>query len=145
MLKVPVQLGRGPDEACDTDLFSFYSQLRVTTRTIKVNGSEWTMNRVMGWPDNLTASNLLSWCWNGPAARFVVVINFADIPSQGRVRLPWTHLDGRQWRLSNLLGSEIFLRDGAELQHRGLYVALDAWQYYALHLEETSATSVAVS
>lgn len=138
-LRIPVQLGRGPVEPCDESLSEFYSQIRRVTKAVKSGNGTWELCPAEGWPDNETATDLLSWCWEGSGGRFLVVINFADEPSQGRVQLPWTNLAARQWRLSNLLGTSVFDREGTELKDGGLYVALDPWQYYVLRFEEKTS------
>ncbi|MFZ0592480.1 MAG: alpha-amylase family glycosyl hydrolase [Bryobacteraceae bacterium] len=135
-LKIPVQLGRAPVERCDESFSEFYSQIRHITKTVKSGDATWKLCTAEGWSDNETARNLLSWCWEGPGGRFLVVINFAGASSQGRVRLPWANLAGKQWRVSSLVGSDVFERDGTELRSDGFYVGLEPWQYYVLRFEE---------
>ncbi|MGA8598357.1 MAG: alpha-amylase family glycosyl hydrolase [Bryobacteraceae bacterium] len=135
-LKIPVQLGRAPAERCDESFSEFYSQIRRVTKTVKSGDATWKLCPAEGWSDNETAKNLLSWCWEGPGGRFLVVINFAGASSQGRVRLPWANLAGKQWRVSSLVGSDVFERDGTELRSDGFYVGLEPWQYYVLQFEE---------
>jgi hypothetical protein len=130
-----VQLGRTPEEPCDTALVDFYSQLLTAAREIKLDGAEWSLIRATGWPENDSAKNLLAWYWSGTAGRFLVVINFSEAPAQGRIPLPWNDLPQKLWRLANVLGGELFSRDGMELQTKGLYIALDPWRYYLLRFE----------
>ncbi len=131
-----MQLGRGPLEPCDGSFSEFYSQIRRVTKTVKSEEGPWELCLAEGWSDNETAKNLLSWCWEGPGGRFLVVINFAGTSSQGRIRLPWANLAGKQWRLSSLLGSDVFDRNGNELWNDGFYVGLEPWQYYVLRFAE---------
>jgi hypothetical protein len=63
-----------------------------------------------------------------------VVVNLSGQPAQGRVPLAWADLPGRSWRLTDLLGEQVFDRDGTELAGPGLYVALEPWQYHLLAL-----------
>jgi hypothetical protein len=42
--------------------------------------------------------------------RHLIVLNFADTPSQALVHLPWDDLRGRAWRLSDSLAEEAFER-----------------------------------
>src|SRR5205085_667655 len=80
--------------------------------------------------------NLLAWCWQG-AARHVVVVNLSDQPAQARVELPWKDLQGRRLLLSELFGDATYERDGGELAGAGLFVALDAWRWHLVSLQET--------
>jgi hypothetical protein len=50
------------------------------------------------------------------------------------VRLPWTDLDG-QCTLVDLLSGIVFERDGIQMMHNGLYVALDPGGVHLLRLD----------
>lgn len=134
-VRPPVFLARRPDEPTDVDLRSFYRQLLAAVHAAGMREGEWRLLDCTGWPDNPTQRNLLAWCWRG-ARRHVVVVNFSDQPAQARVRLPWNDLQGRQWRLSELLGETAYERDGTELAEAGLYVALDPWRWHLLVVDE---------
>jgi hypothetical protein len=135
-VKLPVQLGRGPMEPRNTDLYEFYGRLRNASKTVKSTAIAWTLATAEGWPGNETQNNLLAWCWEGKQDKFLIVINFAGFPSQGRIKLPWRNLAGKQWRLTDLMGNGSVHCDGNELQTDGFYVALHAWQFYILQLIE---------
>jgi hypothetical protein len=132
--KLPVQLGRGPMEPRNTDLYEFYRRLRGASKAVKNTAIAWTLAPAEGWPGNETNNNLLAWCWEGEQDKFLIVINFADFPSQSRIKLPWRDLTGKQWRLIDLMGNGAVHCDGNELQTDGFYVALHAWQFYVLQL-----------
>jgi len=51
------------------------------------------------------------------------------------VRLPFTDLAGRSWKLRDGLGTADYERDGDDLQARGLYLDEPAWQASAFSLE----------
>jgi hypothetical protein len=67
-------------------------------------------------------------------ARLLVAVNYAGHPSQCFVRLPFSDLGGRQWRLRDLLGDARYERDGNELESRGLYMDVPAWQAHAFQM-----------
>jgi len=48
--------------------------------------------------------------------------------SQCFVRLPFTDLDGGQWRLEDRMQGTAYDRDGRDLQRRGLYLDVRPWQ-----------------
>ncbi|MFI7294980.1 hypothetical protein [Streptomyces sp. NPDC050121] len=88
------------------------------------------------WPDNDTRRNLLAWTWMDGDARHLVAVNDSDQPSQARLPLPWDDLRGRPHRLTDLLTSQSYDRDGDELVDPGLFVALEPWQTHVLEVAE---------
>ncbi len=136
-IRIPVVLGRGPDEPVDRDLRAFYeSLLRGVAESDLVNG-EWSLCDCAGWPDNDSHRRLVAWCWRSPDSRSLVVVNLSDAAAQGRVQMPWADLAGVAWRLADRLDGRVFERSGDEMAGGGLYVALDGWGAHFLALERT--------
>jgi hypothetical protein len=125
--RIPVFLGRGPDEPTDGDLRSFYARLLRAVEDSRLRDGDWRLCACEGWPDNDSHRRLVSWCWRDADSRHLVVVNLSDAPAQARVRLPWDDLAGRTWQLTDRLDGERFDRAGDEIAAAGLYVALDAW------------------
>ena len=121
--RIPVFLGRGPDEPADADLRAFYGRLLRAVADSGLRDGDWQLCACEGWPDNDSHRNLVAWCW----ARHLVVVNLSDAPAQARVRLPWQDLRGRGWELGDRLDGRRFERSGDELADEGLYVELDPW------------------
>jgi hypothetical protein len=61
-------------------------------------------------------------------------VNYAPNQSQGYVRLPFSGLSNRPWRLQNLLGDAQDDRDGNDLEWRGLYLDVPPWQAHVFSL-----------
>jgi hypothetical protein len=63
-----------------------------------------------------------------------MAVNAGPVRGQCFVRLPLGDLAGRQWRLEDLLGSAVYLRDGTDLQTWGLFLDEPPWkaQVFAL-------------
>jgi hypothetical protein len=103
----------------------------------RVRAGQWRLLEATGWPDNQSCRNLAAWSWTGDDAgdRHLAVVNLSGQPAQAQVPLPWPDLPGRSWRLTDLLGQNLFERDGDELASTGLFVALDPWQFYLLALQ----------
>ncbi|MGN6872353.1 MAG: alpha-amylase family glycosyl hydrolase [Solirubrobacteraceae bacterium] len=129
---VPVFLRRAPDEPADLALRAFYERLLHAVADSELRDGDWQLCDCDGWPDNDSAGRLVAWCWATGDARHLVVVNLSDLPAQGRVRLPWTDLAERTWRLEDRLASRGFERQGTELANEGLYVALDGWAHHFL-------------
>jgi hypothetical protein len=86
--RVPVQLGRGPDEPPDSDLRAFYGRLLggVADRSCKAATGACANARAGPTTTTLSASSLLG---AGRArTRHLVVVNLSPVRAKGRVRLP---------------------------------------------------------
>ena len=133
--RIPVFLGRGPDEPVDEDLRAFYGRLLRAVADSDLRTGDWRLCACEGWPDNDSHRRLVAWCWASGAApqrRHLVVVNLSGAPAQARVRLPWDDLAGRAWTLTDRLGGQRFDRAGAVMAGDGLYVSLDGWASHFL-------------
>jgi hypothetical protein len=133
-VRLPVFLGRRPDEPPDKGLQAFYHDLLGIIAKEGLRSGEWRLCERVGWPDNQSYLNLVAWCWHNGDKRHLVVVNLSDQDSQGQVRLPWNKLAGYSWTLLDLLSGEVYERGGRELQESGLFVALGPWQFHLFAL-----------
>jgi glycosidase len=129
-MRLPVFLGRRPEESPDHDLESFYRRLLAVAGQAVFKNGQWRLCENSGWPDNASNRNLLSWCWDLESKRCLIVINFSDTPSQAMIRVPWEDLKGKAIQLIDLLTNERFERSGDDIATNGLFVSLDAWQVH---------------
>ena len=137
-VKVPVHLCRAPVEAGDADIAAFYGRLLAVLR-------EWDSFRTGAWrlilPESAWAGNptwqdFIAYAWHASdGGRYIVAINFSDHRGQCRLRLPFADLAGRQFRLGDAMGNEVYQRDGDELIAPGLYLDLEAWHFNVFKLE----------
>jgi hypothetical protein len=126
-VRIPVFLGRGPDEPGDGALRAFYERLLRAVADSGPHGGGWRLCECSGWPDNQSYQQLVAWCWSSAESRHLVVVNLSDASAQGRVRLPWQDLAGVSWTLEDRLSGQRFDRAGEELAGERLYVGLEAW------------------
>ncbi len=135
-VRPPVFLSRRPDEPPDRELAGWYHRLLATVAGHRVRAGAWRLLEATGWADNQSCRSLVAWCWagHGGIGRHMVVINLSGQQAQGRVPLDWMDLRGRTCRLTDLLGENVFERDGDELISPGLFVALEPWQVHLLAL-----------
>ncbi|MEV1065791.1 alpha-amylase [Streptomyces sp. NPDC050263] len=131
-VRPPVFLARRPQEAVDEPSCDFHRRLLPAAAAVR--RGEWRPLAPTGWPDNDTCRNLLAWTWTHPDARHLVVVNHSDRPAQARLPLPWDDLRGHDHRLTDLLTSQSYDRDGDELTEPGLFVALEAWQAHVFEV-----------
>jgi len=129
-IRVPVFLGRRPEEPVDASLQSFYHRLLNILGNRGLRDGTWRLCERSGWPDNPSFLNLVAWCWRSTEERYLIAVNFGDAGAQGRILLPWDDLRGRTWQLRDLFTGAVYDRDGGEMCHPGLYVDLGAWGFH---------------
>ena len=92
------------------------------------------------WNGNPTAADFIAYAWQSPdGGRHVVVVNYSDHQAQCRLRLPFEGLAGLQFRLVDIMGSEVYVRDGSELAWPGLYIDLGPWRFNVFRLDRHQA------
>ncbi len=138
--RISPHLCRGPVEPLDAELCAFYDRLLALLRQSVLRNGEWQLlDCVPAWEGNGSWDGFVAFAWTGPSAeRLVVVANQG--PSQGQcfVRLPFSDLEGRSWRLQDQLGQAVYDRDGDDLTVRGLYVDARPWEASAFSLEASA-------
>ena len=128
--RISPHLGRGPCEPCDPALKEFYDRLLAVLREPVVREGQWQLLPcVPAWDGNWTWDCFVAFAWQGPAGeRMLAAVNYAPNQSQCYVQLPFTDLDGGQWRLRDRLGSAVYDRDGGDLQSHGLFLDMQPWE-----------------
>lgn len=90
--KMPVQL------QCPVTVRHFYRQLLVATDRPAIREGTWSLCEVT------QSGSMIAWCWHRDDDRVLVVINVSeDASTWGQVKVPWEGLQGRNWKLRNLL------------------------------------------
>jgi hypothetical protein len=135
-IRPPVFLRRRPHEPPDRQLSAWYRSLLGALDAHGVRRGQWRLLEVTGWPDNQTCQYLVAWTWSGgdDGVRHLVVVNLSDAPAEGRMALGWPDLRSRQWGFRDLLQGVAFQRDGDELVDSGLFVAMEAREFYVLEV-----------
>ena len=134
-IKLPVFLARRAPEPHDYELDLFYRKLLKTVHANLFHDGEWELLQVQGWSDNASSQNLMAWGWQYENARALIVVNYSGARSQGMVKLTWDVLRGREWRMSDMLNGDVFIRDGNQMRQEGMYVDLDAWGMHLLEMK----------
>ncbi|HTG80830.1 MAG TPA: alpha-amylase family glycosyl hydrolase [Geobacteraceae bacterium] len=126
-VRLPVFLGRRPDEPPDAGLREFYATLLGAIAKEGVRKGAWRLCEREGWPDNQSCLNIVAWSWESKNAHHLIIVNLGDGAAQARVRVPGERIRGLSWRLIDLLNGETWDRDGDEMGGGGLYVDLGPW------------------
>jgi Alpha amylase, catalytic domain len=136
-VRLPVFLGRRPDEPVDHALRDFYTKLLRAINAPIFREGDWSLCERTGWPDNISFENVVAWRWNWNGEVYLIVVNLSDSRSQAQVRVPWNQLQGRQWSLADLLSDAIYDGHGDEMFSPGLYVDLQPWGYHFLRFSSS--------
>jgi glycosidase len=139
-VRVPTHLCRGPIEPTSPEVVAFYTRLlQVLKETASFRDGVWSQIQPQpAWPGNWTSDDFIAYAWAGETGdRHVVVVNHADNQGQCRLALPFPELRGREVRLTDVMGNEVYDRDGGELVDRGLYIDHPSWHYNVFVLRAT--------
>ena len=134
--RISPHLCRGPEETVDEGVAAFYDRLLAVLKRPAVRDGDWKLLPCgVAWDGNQTWDNYVAYSWQlGADDRLVVAVNASAVYSQCFVRLPFPELACGQWRLEDLLGSAVYVRDGGDLHTWGLFLDEPPWkaQVFAL-------------
>lgn len=136
-IKVPVQLARRPAEPPDPEVTRFYEQLLTTLpQTAVGRGQPRILTPRAAWADNPTGQNFILVQWQVAPPEFdLVAVNLAPHRSQCYAPLSAPGLGEHNWRLRDLLGTEVHERFGEDLAGQGLYLDLPPHGAQLFHFE----------
>jgi len=142
-VKLPVFLGRRPEEPLNKALLAFYDKLLTTINAPIFRDGEWKLCERNGWPDNQSCQNLVAWSWVKDDDRRLIAVNLSDGAVQARVQVPWEEVRREKWLLIDALSDASYGRDGNEMAASGLYVELQPWSYcfFQYHLAGQGITA----
>jgi len=133
--RISPHLSRAPAEPKNGRSTQFYDRLLASLRQPVLRNGKWQLLECTpAWAGNNSSDAFIAYAWeNGEGARAVVAVNYSDHFSQCYVRLPFSNLTGRQWRLRDLLGEEQYERNGTTLQSQGLFLDVAPWRYHVFN------------
>jgi glycosidase len=136
-VRIPVHLGRGPSEPVNEAIRDFYGRLLSCLNDAAFRDGIWQLLACRpAWEGNSTSDDFVAFSWTGPGERRrLVAVNYAPRRSQCYVGMPWSDLAGRDWRLADRLGENVYDRNGGDLLGRGLYLDLPAWGHHVFTME----------
>jgi glycosidase len=132
-VRVPPHLGRGPVEPTNPEIAVFYARLLAALReTAFRDGAQ----PQPAWSNNLSSDSFVAYAWAGEnGSCFAVVVNYAGNKGQCRLPLPFPEFCGKQVRLTDSMGTEVYDRDGADLVDNGLYIDHAPWHFNVFALQ----------
>ena len=139
-VRIPVQLGRRPDEPVDGDLVDFYARLlAVLQQPLFKEGAFRAVDVRQAGPADHTNDAMVAATWRSPRdpvpRTFLVVSNLAGAKGYARIPLDGFRA-GQPYRVLDHVDGRAYERDGGELPDPGLFVALEAYQPHGLEITE---------
>jgi Alpha amylase, catalytic domain len=131
-VRLPVFLGRRPQEPVDRALQDFYHLLLEQVADPLLHEGEWRMCERTGWPDNQSFENVVAWRWARGSDLCLIVVNLSDHAAQANVVVAEDTLRGKQWQLNDMFSGAVYERSGDQMSSPGLYVDLQPWSYHFL-------------
>jgi glycosidase len=137
-VRLPTHLCRGPVERENPEVAAFYDRLLgLLKREAAFRDGAWSqLDPQAAWAGNPTADGFIAFAWTNPTAgNYLVVVNYTHHQGQCLLRLPFPSLSGTRFRLTDEMGSEVYVRDGDVLTDPGLFIDLGPWRYNVFRLE----------
>jgi len=135
-VRIPTHLCRGPIETTSPEIAAFYGRLLQVLKTAAFRDGAWSQIQPQpAWSGNWTSDDFIAYAWAGDkATRHVVAVNYAGNKGQTRLPLPFPELRGKQVRLTDMMGTEIYDRDGTDLVDNGLFIDHGPWHFNVFEL-----------
>ncbi len=123
-IKLPVQLGREPNEKINQCTYDFYKHLlRITGSEILRYGNWKLLDSRVAWDGNKSFSNFLIWEIVFHQRKRLVVVNFSREVSQCRIDLNLKNYPPK-FKLKDILNNKTYYRKTEEVINEGLFVEL---------------------
>jgi glycosidase len=135
--RIPTHLCRGPVEQRNSKIAAFYSNLlQVLKQTPTFREGAWSQIQPQpAWSGNWTSDGFITYAWTAEdRSRYLVVVNYAGNQGQCRLPLPFPEFCGKPVRLTDVMGTETYDRDGSEIVDPGLYIDHRPWHYNVFEL-----------
>jgi glycosidase len=135
-IKLPLQLGREPEEKRDEKIKEFYRNLfKITKQKVFRNGA-WKMIETLPVSVNEnTFENLLAWEFRLDDELVIVAVNYNNTTSRCRLKFD-VPFAGSEIQLSDLLNNTTYKRSVKEISEKGLFVELKSFNSHIFSFNE---------
>lgn len=126
-IKLPLQLGREPEEKQDEKIKEFYRNLFQITKAEVFRKGDWKLLEPIAIGQNdRSFENLLAWQWRLEDDVRIVIINYHNSTSRCRLKFD-INVSSDEIILSDLLNSNTYKRSVNEINEKGLFVELKSF------------------
>ncbi len=138
--RISPHLIRAPYEAVDSQIEAFYVKLLEILKLPVFRSGNWKLLEcTQAWEGNRSYDRYIVFSWLGQAQeKILVAVNYSPVRSQCYIKLPFSYLENRKWKLSDLLGDYNYEREGNDLYAKGLYLDEPGWRAYVFSLQAIS-------
>jgi len=135
--RISPHLVRAPKEPVISELKKFYlSLLSVIKENVFREGWWDLLECIQAWDGNHSWNSFIAFSWEDTkGSRALVVVNYSAHNSQCYVKLPFFDAAGKTLRFKDMMGPDVYDRDGSELISWGMYLDLPAWGYHIFEVE----------
>ena len=135
-IKLPVQLGRLPDEKFDKRIFNYYKKLLEITRSDVFRKGEWKMVECFPVsPNDYTNENLFACEWHYKQTVKIVAVNYSGNTARCRLKINISS-DKTTVTLFDELNGVNYKREISEITGIGLFVELKAFSSHIFSVKK---------
>lgn len=133
-IKLPVQLGREPEEKIQDDIKYFYENLlSITNHEIFYHGQWKLLEPSSSWMNNYSYKNILAWEWIFKNERRIVTVNYSSSVATCRLKIDIAGYPD-EFVIKDLLNQVEYLRSSEEIHTLGLYIELKPYHSHIFSL-----------
>jgi glycosidase len=136
-VRLPVQLGREPEEKISNTVHKYYEKLlNITKEDIFILGNWELLEPITAGNGNLSFQNFLAWQWSYKNERALVIINYSEITSQCRIKID-TMSKKDIFNIHDQLNGKVFDRLASEIKNPGLFIELKGFASHIFTFNES--------
>jgi len=132
-IKLPVQLITQPEEESNEKLMSFYRKLGNIVQKIFSSTTQSYKVKTCGWPDNNSFENLIVVGLKNDKHIYIIVINYSDIQSQGKIYFNIAN-NSSKLLFIDMLNNQEYIYHVEKIENEGLFVDLGPWQSHVFEI-----------
>jgi hypothetical protein len=128
-IKLPIQLGRYPDEKKNENLFKFYHKLLPSIPGPEFENGSWSLCKAEAVNSGESSFlNIIAYLWWINEKFRLIVVNYSPNFSKAHIRIKPFHFNAsNKWDFVDLLKNERYTYSGEDLFKYGLYIELNGW------------------
>ncbi|MFA8343421.1 MAG: alpha-amylase family glycosyl hydrolase [Rhodothermaceae bacterium] len=133
-IKLPVQLGREPDEKPNPELLGFYNKLLEVSNSDIIKQGKWNLlETIPVWENHnmLSFKSILAWELSHQNKRCLVAVNYDEGVNSCRIKID-VNSDKNLIDFDDVINNNIYIREIDEIKNQGLFVELQPYHYHIL-------------